>query len=93
MRVSKERVRALATAVTERLQAKRLLEVTGSSAHLVDSLANAMDEELSVEDRLNAEIRALLQQHDAALQRHQADYQRTFEMVKKKLVNERGLVL
>jgi len=93
MRVTQDYMRTLATAVTERLQAEGLLEVTGSSARLVDSLVKVMEEELSVEDRLNAEVRALLQRHDAALQSHKADYQRAFEMIKNKLVKDRGLVL
>ncbi len=93
MRVTKEQVRTLAASVTERLRARGLLEASGSPARLVDEVAKAMDEELSVEDRLDDEIRVLLRRHDAALHSHQADYQRTFEMVKNKLVKERGLVL
>ncbi len=93
MRVTTDYMRTLATAVTERLQAQGLLEVTGSSARLVDSLVKVIEEELSVEDRLNAEIRVLLERHDDALQSHQADYQRAFQLVKTKLVKERGLVL
>ncbi len=88
-----ERARILATSVAERLRAHGLLDATVSQASLVDALAKAMDEELSVEYKLNAEIRTLLQEHDGALRHHQADYQQAFDLVKKKLVKERGLVL
>ena len=93
MRMTKERVHMLATAATERLQARGLLDVTGSSTRLVDGLVKAMDEELSVETRLDDEIRTLLKQYDEEFQSRRSDYQRTFEMVKNKLVKDRGLVL
>ncbi len=93
MRITKDRVRMLATTVTERLQTRGLLDVTGSSARLADVLVKAMDEELSVEDRLDAEIRTILKQYDEEFQSRRSDYQRTFEMVKNKLVKDRGLVL
>ncbi len=95
MRLTKSRVRTLAAATVERLRTRGLLEVTatGSPARLTEVLIKAMDEELSVEDRLDAEVRTLLKQFDAEFQSRRSDYQRTFEMVKRKLVKDRGLAL
>ena len=93
MRVTEERIRLLATAVVERLQEQGLLGVAGSKERLIDAVRKAITDELSVEDRLHAEIRALLKQYDAEFQSGRSDYQKMFTMVKNKLVKERELVL
>ncbi len=93
MRVTEERIQLLATAVVDRLQEQGLLEVSGSKERLIRVLGKAVTDELSVEDRLHAEIQVLLKQFDAEFQSGRADYQKMFTMVKTKLVKERGLVL
>lgn len=93
MRVTEERIQLLATEVVDRLQEQGLLEVSGSRERLIRGVGKAITDELSVEDRLHAEIRALLKQYDAEFQSGCADYQKMFTMVKTKLVKERGLVL
>ena len=93
MRVTEERIQLLATAVVERLQEQGLLEIAGSKEHVVHAVRKAITDELSVEDRLHEEIRALLKQYDAEFQSGRSDYQKMFTMVKNKLVKDRGLVL
>ena len=93
MRVTEERIQSLATAVVDRLQEQELLEISGSKERLIRAVRKAVTDELSVEDRLHAEIRALLKQYDAEFQSGRSDYQKMFAMVKNKLVKERGLVL
>ena len=93
MRVNGERIRLLATGVVERFQEQGLLEISGSKERLIDTVRKAITDELSVEDRLHAEIRSLLQQYDAEFQSGRSDYQKMFTMVKNRLVKERGLVL
>ena len=93
MRVTEERIQSLATSVVERLQEQNLLEVAGSKERLIHAVRKAITDELSVEDRLHAEIRALLKQYDAEFQSGRSDYQKMFTMVKNKLVKERELVL
>ncbi len=93
MRITKERIRHIATTVASRLQDQGLLEVTGSEETLIQALDKAIRDELSVEDRLNVEVRNLLQQYEAEFEKGRADYQKMFTMVKGKLVKERGLVL
>ena len=93
MRVTEERVQSLATEVVDRLQEQGLLEISGSRERMIRALGKVVTDELSVEDRLHAEIQALLKQYDAEFQSGRADYQTMFTMVKTKLVKERGLVL
>ena len=93
MRITKERIRHIATTVASRLHGQGLLEVTGDQEVLVQALDKAIRDELSVEDQLNAEVRNLLKQYEAEFEKGRADYQKMFTMVKGKLVKERGLVL
>ncbi len=93
MKLTKERVGHLAEALVSRLQEEGLVELSGAKPALVESLGRAMTEELQVEDRLNAEIRQLMKQYEAEIERGQVDYQKMFTMIKSKLVKERGLIL
>ena len=93
MRVTKERIRVISVAVLEKLSSYQLFDVTGSKEKLVDTLEQAITDELSVEDRLNTEVRMMLKQYDAEFNSGRADYQKMFTMVKSKLVKERGVIL
>lgn len=93
MKMSKERIAHLTVSLTDRLEDKGLLEIVGSKSSLVQKLERAIADELSVEDRLNVEIRELLKQYDAEFESNRADYQKMFSMVKSKLIKERGLIL
>jgi uncharacterized protein len=93
MKLSKERVRKLAHSVVGQLETKGHLEVTGSRDGFVQALDEVISDELSIEDRLNAEVRSLMKQYDSEIERGGADYQKMFSMIKSKLVRERGLIL
>ena len=93
MKLSRELVAHLAASLMQRLQQQGHLEVTGSPKALVESLDHVITEELSVEDRLNAEVRTLMKRYEAEIERGQVDYQKMFLMVKKQLVKDRGVIL
>jgi hypothetical protein len=93
MRLSKGRVTHLADALLRRLEEGGQIECTGPRAGVVEAVERAITEELMVEDRLNAEIRDLMKQYAAEIERGQVDYQKMFTMIKTKLVRERGLIL
>jgi len=50
-------------------------------------------EEMSVEDRLNEEVRAVLMQHAAEMERSNMSYTDMFKMLKKKMAREKGIIL
>ena len=50
-------------------------------------------DDLMVEDRLNDEVKTLLESRTKDYEREMMDYGRVFQMVKQKLVRERGLIL
>ncbi len=60
----------------------------------LESIINQIiTEDLMVEDRLNDEVKTLLESRTKEYEREMMDYGRVFQMVKQKLVRERGLVL
>jgi hypothetical protein len=67
--------------------------LTGTHKALVDALDQVVTEELSIEDRLNSEVRQLLKAYELEIESGQVDYQKMFTMIKQKLVRERGLIL
>ena len=93
MRLTKERVRHIAESLAVRLQHEGHVEVVGDRNAFVDSMDLAITDELSVEDRVNAEVRRLLRAYESQIEQGQVDYQKMFQMVKQKLVRDRGLIL
>ncbi|MCP9438380.1 MAG: DUF507 family protein [Nitrospira sp.] len=93
MRLSKERVRHMAQAVAGRLRQEGYLETVGDDKSLIEALERAITDELSVEDRLNAEVRAMLKMYERQIEQGQVDYQKMFQLIKQKLIRERGLIL
>ncbi len=93
MRLSKERVRHISESVVARLQQEGQVAIAGDRKAFVEQIDHAIVEELSVEDRLNAEVRQLLKAYEQDIERGQVDFQRMFTMVKTKLARERGIIL
>ncbi|MDC0946071.1 DUF507 family protein [Nitrospinaceae bacterium] len=56
-------------------------------------IVSIVTEDLMVEDLLNEEVKTLLESKTEEYERSMMDYGRVFQMVKSKLVRERGLIL
>ncbi len=93
MRLSKERVRHMAEHLAGRLLEEGHIELTGPRKGFVEALDQVITHELSAEDRVNAEVRQLLKAYEQQIEQGQVDYQKMFQMVKQKLVRERGIIL
>ncbi len=93
MRLSKERVRHMVESLAGRLQEEGHIELIGDRKGFVEALDQVVTHELSAEDRVNAEVRQLLKAYEHQIEQGQVDYQKMFQMVKQKLVRERGVIL
>lgn len=67
--------------------------LTGTQKAFIESLDQVVTDELSIEDRLNGEVRQLLKAYEQQIETGQVDYQKMFTMIKQKLVRERGIIL
>jgi hypothetical protein len=93
MKLSKERIAHIAESLAQRLTQQKMVALTGSHQALVETLGHAIMEELSAEDKLNAEVRTLMKKYEAEIEKGQVDYQKMFLMVKKQLAKDRGVIL
>jgi hypothetical protein len=92
MLFSKEYVGYLARQVTQKLIAGNFIE-TNDAAAVSSALNTVMLEELQLEDRINDEVRLILEQYDDELRRAGASYQEMFKKVKGELVRKYKAVL
>jgi hypothetical protein len=93
MRLSKERVLHISESLATRLQEEGLVAIVGDRKAFIEQINRVIIEELSVEDRLNAEVRQLLNAYEQDIEQGHVDYQKMFTMVKSKLARERGIIL
>ena len=93
MKLSKERVAALSASLVDKLIAGGMIEPVGERKVLVASLERVVTDELSVEDRINAQAKELMRKYEAEIARGHLDEQDLFKMIKKQLVKEKGVIL
>ncbi len=92
MALRTEFVTFLADKVTDELLDRGVIEVPNDFA-LSDFICEALQEEVTLEDRLNDEVRVVLNEYSNQMRESGASYQEMFKLIKKKLVRERKLVL
>ena len=93
MKLSKERVAVLAVSLADKLIAGGMIEPVGERKALTASLERVIIDELSVEDRINAEAKELMRKYEAEIAKGHLDEQDLFKMIKKQLVKEKGVIL
>jgi len=89
---SKEYVGYLAREVTKKLIAGEFIE-TKDAAGVTVRVNQALVEELSLEDRINDEVRVILEQYSDEMRKSGASYQEMFKKVKNELVRKYKAVL
>jgi hypothetical protein len=95
MLFSKEYVGYLARQVTQKLIAGEFIEVPDPTKlnSVVEHVNNALVDELSLEDRINEDVRTILEQYQDEMRQSGASYQEMFKKVKNELVRKYKAVL
>jgi len=93
MRIPKTWVPLLAKKIIDNILSKNLATTAVPREKLISEAEGILMNELTIEDRLNEEVRELLKTHATEIEKGRLDYRRLFEMTKQKLVRERNLVL
>ena len=93
MRVQKEFIETVSKKIVRSLIDKDLIIWEETTEKLETIISGIITEDLMVEDLLNEEIKTLLESRTEEYERSMMDYGRVFQMVKSKLVRERGLIL
>ena len=92
MLFSKEYVGYLARKLTKKLIEGEFIEAP-TPAPVVERINQAIVDELSVEDRINDEVRAILEAYSDEMRKSGANYQEMFKKVKNELVRKYKAVL
>ena len=93
MRLRKEMIARVSGKVVDRLVRRELVTEDADLEELRQRVARIIEADLSVEDRLNEEVKELLRDYQDEMDKSNVDYSRLFTMVKTKLARERNLVL
>lgn len=83
----------MAKQIVNNLAGKGLIEPTVSVEQLIEETGNLILDELTVEDRLNEEVRQLLKKYESEIAKGRLDFRKLFDMTKQKLVRERNIIL
>jgi hypothetical protein len=92
MLLARDYVGYMATEIVKRLVEDGQIE-TDAVAAVALRIRQRMNEELSVEDRLNDEVRQILTEHQDEMRRTGVSYQEMYKKVKGQLARDRKLVL
>lgn len=93
MKLSKERIASFSQTLLDRLIQGQYIKPQMDRKVLVAILEQIITDELSVEDRLNEEVRQILSAYEAEIDRGNLDYRKMFLITKKQLAKERGIIL
>ena len=93
MRITKELIDTLSNRIVHSLIKKDMIIWEETPVKLESIIVAIITEDLLVEDLLNEEVKTLLESKTEEYERSMMDYGRVFQMVKSKLVRERGLIL
>ncbi len=93
MRIPKTWVPILAKKIIDNAVSKNLIRPVVPAEKLLSETEELLLDELTVEDRLNEEVRELLKGHASHIEKGRLDYRRLFDLTKQKLVKEKNLVL
>jgi len=93
MRLNRHQIKWLSEDIVSGLTKGGLLDLLVSHGEAVAMTEAAVARELMVEDRLDEEVKDILAQYQREIDQGRVDYNTMFEMIKKKLIKERGIII
>jgi hypothetical protein len=90
MLLAREFIGYLSRHIVDRLTPKTI--ETADSAAASETIAEIIEEELAVEDRLNDEVRELLGQYEDYMRQNDISYQEMFRRIKNTLISQRKVI-
>ena len=92
MRLKKQFIEKVSKGIVKSLLEEELI-IWGDKPEKLETIINHLIiDDLMVEDRLNDEVKQLLESRTEEYERSMMDYGRVFQLVKSKLARERGLI-
>ncbi len=92
MRLSKNQIDHMAFCITRNLIKDEKI-ISENKNNLMEDLINLITEEFKKEDKLDQEVRVILNQHMEKIRNENIEYQTMFRMIKTKLAKEKDIIL
>ena len=93
MRLSKDMIKHIADTIASNLESRGLVEYEASRDSISAIIAEAITADMLAEEKLNKDVEKMLAMHEAEIAKEQMDYRKMFELTKRKLAKDRGIVL
>lgn len=92
MRLNKNQIEHMAFIIVRNLFKEEKI-IAESKNDLIANILNIITEEFLNEDKLDQEVREILNKHMEKIRKENIEYQTMFRMIKTKLARERNIVL
>jgi hypothetical protein len=92
MRLRKKQIESISVDIVEELIRENSVKCSDIE-ELKASIRRLITEDLMVEDKLNDEVRKILDEHSSQIRQGSIEYHKMFRLVKEKLARERKIIL
>ena len=79
--------------VNRLLKSEMIIVIDGKEKNVIGKVDNAITKNLMIEDKLNDEVKQILETHRDEMRRNNIEYYKMFSIIKRKLIKERELIL
>ena len=93
MRLKKEQIEKISHLLVKALPEKGNAKFKASEEKIYHKILETITKDLQAEDKLDADVRKMMDQYQAQIRAGQLDSQKVFQMIKKQLIKERNLVI
>lgn len=93
MKLRRDYIESLSERLVHRLIQKECIRLHAEPSLVQSRLSNAITQDLKVEDELDEEVRKILDGYAHQMRQQHIEYHEMFQMVKRKLVRERNIIL
>jgi len=93
LKLNKERIASLSHRLVDHLADGEYLSLNLERPELARILDQVITEELAQEDRLNEEVERILKAYESEIDKGNLDYRKMFQMTKKQIARDRGIIL
>lgn len=92
MKLKSPQVKRLSQSIQQALHANKLIRVLSSDAKVLAKIEAVIQADLKVEEDIERETRAILDQFHAKVESGEIDYQQMYNKVKKQLIKDKKFV-
>ena len=93
MKLNSEEMRGLSDFLSKMILDKNLLLKQAKREDMSLAIYAIIAEDMKLEDRLNEEVKDIMERYDSELKSGKLDYNKLFNMIKQQLIKERKLII